>query len=116
MVEPVELEACGTAAGKTITAEHVVLHALEDPGVMVVARRFALAIVVADERALAREADAAEDVGGPVGAPPQPAIFAVEGVVVLAGLGSPGADAAFGAADLDGARHMLRERDPPVEA
>src|SRR5581483_7595425 len=116
MIEPVELEARRAAAREAIAAEHVVLHALEDPGVMVVARRLGLPVVVADEGALAREADAAQHVRRPVGAAPQAAVLAVEGVIILAGLGSPGPDAAFGAADLDRARHVRRQRHPPVEA
>src|SRR5881227_3693581 len=83
---------------------------------MVVTRRRRAAIGIAPERALAGEADAAQDLRRPVAAPPQPAVVAVERVVVLAGLGRPGADAALGATDLDGARHLVRQRDPPVEA
>src|SRR5690606_25218672 len=49
-------------------------------------------------------------------AAPEAAILAVELVVVLADLGRPGADAALGAADLDEARLLLRQRDLPVEA
>ena len=64
MVEPVELEAGRAAAREAVAAEQLVLHALEDPGVVVVARRRRLAIGVADEAALAREADAAEQLGG----------------------------------------------------
>src|SRR5690606_16814507 len=48
-------------------------------------------------------------------AAPEAAVLTVELVVVLADLGGPGADAALGAADLDEARLLLRERDFPVE-
>ena len=116
MVEPVEFEARRTAAREAVAAKHLFLHALKDPGVMIVARRRRLAVVITDEGALAREADAAQKLGRPVGAAPQSTIGAVEGVVVLAGLGRPGADAAFGAPDLDGTRDLIRQSDTPVEA
>ena len=37
-------------------------------------------------------------------------------MVIFARLGGPGADAAFGAPHLDGAGHIGRSRDAPVEA
>src|SRR5262249_59369199 len=94
--ERVELKARRAATGEAVATEQLVLHALEDPGVMVVARRRRLAIGIAHEQTLAGKADAAQKVGRSVGAPPQAAIGAVEGVIILAGLGRPGADAAFG--------------------
>src|SRR5471032_341485 len=110
MVEPVELEARGAAAGEAVAAEQLVLHALEDPGMDIVARRRHPAIGIADEGALAREADAAQEIGRPVGASPQAAIGLVERVIIFAGLGGPGADAALCAPYLDRARHMVGER------
>src|SRR5439155_16665502 len=99
MVETVELEARRTSAGEAVAAEQLVLHALEHPGVMVVARCRRLAIGIAHEHALAGKADATEDIGRPIGAPPQPAIGAVERVIIFARLGRPGPDAALGAPD-----------------
>src|SRR6185312_13586084 len=117
LIEPVELEARRAAAREAVVAEQVVrLHAVEDPGVVVVARRRRAAIGVAPEGALAGEADAAQRLWWPVAAPPQAAVGAVERVIVLAGLGGPGTDAALGAPDLDRARHLVGERDAPVEA
>src|SRR5438132_955794 len=113
MVEPVELEARRAAARQAVAAEQPVgLNAVEDPGVMVVARGRRTAIGIAPERALAGEADAAQDLRRPIAAPPQPAIVAVERVVVLARFGRPGADAALGTTHLDRARHLVRQRDP----
>src|SRR5215468_8286302 len=102
MVQPVELKARGTAAREAAVAEHLFLHALEDPGVRVVARRGRTAIGIADKESLAGKADAAQNIGRPVTAPPQPAIGAVEGVIVFAGFRRPGADAALGATHFDG--------------
>src|SRR5262249_59174635 len=51
---------------------------------------------------------------GPV-APPHPAVFAREAVVVLARIGRPGAHAALGAAHFDDALSGRMMRDAPIE-
>src|SRR5690348_4874904 len=70
----------------------------------------------AREGPLAREADTAQEIGRSIGAPPQPAISAVEGVVILAGLGRPAPDAAFAATHFEDARRRLRNGNAPIEA
>ena len=73
-------------------------------------------VVRAVHAPLRREADADEGLRRAAVAAPEPAVGAVEGLPVLAGLGRPGADAGLGAADLD-RRGVLRvQRHPPVEA
>src|SRR5580693_7625625 len=68
------------------------------------------------ELALAGEADAGEHLRRATVAAPEAAILAVELVVVFAGFGLPGADAAFGAAHFDDVGKFGHAGDAPVEA
>ena len=73
-------------------------------------------VVGALELALGGKAHTCQALRRAAVASPKAAIGAVEGVVVFAGLGSPGADAALGATDLNGAGLGSVEGDPPVKA
>ena len=66
--------------------------------------------------ALRAETDADEGLRRPPEPPPQPPIATIEGVVALSGQGFPKADAAFGAAQLEGPGAAAMRRDAPVEA
>src|SRR5882757_1395727 len=68
------------------------------------------------EAALRGEADAAELLRRASIAPPQATHLAVGLMIVFARLGSPCADAAFGAAELDGPGNGGVSGDSPVEA
>src|SRR5713101_7297280 len=65
--------------------------------------------------ALADEADTGQRIGRATLAPPQPAIFAGEAVIVLADLGVPGARAVLAAPDLDDAIARRMIGDAPIE-
>ena len=116
VIRAVELEARRTVARKAEIADLLVAHAVQNPRRARRQRVLAAAIIGADEIALRRETDTDQTLRRPAVAPPQAAVFAVEGVVVFAGLGRPGADATLPAPDLDRAGHLLVPRDLPVEA
>ena len=115
-VHPVELETGGATAGKPEVAEDAVRYALEDPGGPRVVGAGRADIVRAHEMPLSGEPHADHPLRRPVVAPPEAPVLAVEGVVVLARLRRPRANAPFPPADLDGTRHGIAERHPPVEA
>src|SRR6516162_881623 len=96
-VRAIQLEARGAAARETEVADHLVV----DPGKnprrpWIVSARLA-AIERALEQALRREPDADDLLRRATVASPQAAVGAVERVIVVANLGIPGANAAFGA-------------------
>jgi hypothetical protein len=102
LVDAVQFEAGRAAPRKAFATDRVGRDTVEDPAHPGIAARLGFdAVVRADEVALRGEADAHQLLRRPRIAPPQAAVFGVELVVVLAGLGRPGADAAFAAADLD---------------
>ena len=66
-------------------------------------------------KTLADESDADQALRRAAVAPPQPAVFAREAVVVLARIGRPSAHAALGAAHFDDALSRRMMRDAPIE-
>jgi hypothetical protein len=115
-VGAVELEAGRPATREAEIADDRVLHPLQDPRRPGIVRAGLAAIVRALEEPLRREADAHDPLRRAPVAPPEAAVGAVEGVVVLADLGLPGPDAALGAPHLDDAGYRGAGGDAPVEA
>ena len=116
-LDPVQLQAGGTAADEAEVADPLVRpDALEDERGARIEAVLLAHVVGADVEALGGEADAAHDVRRAAEAPPEPAVLAAERMVVLAGMRLPGADAILGAAHLDHARQRRVAGDAPVPA
>ena len=115
LVGAVELESRRAVAAEAVVAENLAADAFEHPRDSRVAGFRALAIVRPQVVTLGGEADPTEVLRGAAVAAPQPAVLAVELVVVLPGLRRPRANAAFAAADLDDAALLGREGDLPVK-
>src|SRR5262245_61647101 len=116
-VGAIDLEAGGAVADEAeITDALVGADALEDEGRARIEAVGPASVVGADVEALRGEAGADQRLRRAAVAPPQAAILSGEAVIVLAGLGCPGADAPLGAAHLDDARQLAMEGDAPVEA
>src|SRR5215510_1536861 len=117
LVGAIEFEAGRTVRGKAEITDNVVLDTGEHPRhALVLAHAGFQPIIGAVECALGSEPYPDQLLRGAAVAPPQPAIFAVELVIVFARLGSPGSDASLGAAYLDDPGQRLCQGDLPVEA
>jgi hypothetical protein len=98
----IQFQPGSTPADQAEIADQLVpAHALEDEGGARIETAGLAPVIGRDIEALGGEADARQDLRRPAVAAPEPAITAVEALVILAGLRGPGADAAFAAADLD---------------
>src|SRR5262245_676784 len=117
LVGAIEFEASRTMRGKAEITDNVVLDAGEHPRhALVLAYAGFQPIIGAVKCALGGEPHPDQLLRGAAVAPPQPAIFAVELVIVFARLGSPGSDASPGAAYLDDHGHRFCQGDLPVAA
>src|SRR5215475_10837818 len=114
-VGAVELEAGRPAAGEAEVADHLVLHAVENPGDARVVGPGTSPIVGALEEALRGEAHAHELLRRAAVAPPEPSVGSVERVIVLADTRLPRPDARLRAAHLEHTGQRRTRRDAPVE-
>src|SRR5215831_9423265 len=103
-VDRVDLEPRGAALQKAEIADQLLVDAVKHPGDPRIGGGGQAAIVAAMVEALADEADAGEALRRSAVAPPQPAQFASEAVVILAGLCRPSAHPTLGPSHLDDAR------------
>src|SRR5262249_27899523 len=112
----VELEASRATAREPEIANDLVVDASENPRGARIGRAEHAAIIRTLEQALRREADAAQRLRRPAVAAPEPAIPPTERMEILARLGGPSANAAFGAPDFQHVRDRGAVGDAPVKA
>src|SRR5262245_41073317 len=113
--DAVDLDARRTAAQQPEVAEHVAFDTIEHERDPRTPGLFGTPIVRRAIEALGDKADAAQHLRRPTEIPPKAAMLARKAVKILAETGVPAWRVDLGAAQLDAARLVISERNPPIE-